>query len=144
METISFFSKMMLDSVQNEKYIRSAGLLSTVNTPIFTVFIINEGFRKIMRQHGSWENRCQRCGRCCYEKIEFEGEIYYTETPCEFLDQGTSLCRVYATRHIDKPDCSPLTPRQVKRGLLPADCPYVKDFPDYKSPQLFEDDDSQS
>lgn len=87
------------------------------------------------------ENLCQRCGRCCYEKIEYEGEIYYTETPCEFLDLRTRLCRVYHQRHQHKPDCSPLTPFQLKRGLLPADCPYVAGIKDYRAPHQYDEED---
>ena len=45
-----------------------------------------------------WESVCCRCGRCCYEKIDFEGRIYYTGIPCQFLDTQTRLCRVYAER----------------------------------------------
>jgi uncharacterized cysteine cluster protein YcgN (CxxCxxCC family) len=93
-----------------------------------------------MRNHSLWENRCRRCGRCCYEKIDFEGEIYYTDEPCEFLDPATNLCRVYADRHVKKPDCSPLTPRQLRRGLLPADCPYVASIPGYKPPLLWDEE----
>lgn len=93
-----------------------------------------------MRQHRSWEARCRRCGRCCYEKIEFEGEIYYTDEPCEFLDPETRLCRVYPTRHERRPECSPLTPRQLGRGLLPKDCPYVVDIEAYREPQLWDED----
>jgi len=133
---------LVLDSVQNEKYIRSEGLLSTLN-PDFLLFFASQGMiGKIMRKHNSWENRCRRCGRCCYEKIDFAGEIYFTDQPCEFLDPVTRLCRVYEIRHSAKPDCSPLTPRQVSRGLLPKDCPYVAGVEDYKEPQLWEDDDS--
>lgn len=95
-----------------------------------------------MRKHGTWENRCRRCGRCCFEKIEFEGEIFYTDDPCEFLDPATRLCRIYETRHVQKPDCSPLTPRQLKRGLLPSDCPYVSDVEGYRAPRLWDDDES--
>ena len=95
-----------------------------------------------MRQHRTWEARCRRCGRCCYEKIEFEGEIYYTDEPCEFLDKDTRLCRIYATRHVRRPDCSPLTPRQLERGLLPSDCPYVAGIEGYRGPQLWEDDEA--
>ncbi|ABA88559.1 hypothetical protein Pcar_1310 [Syntrophotalea carbinolica DSM 2380] len=72
-----------------------------------------------------WEQLCRRCGRCCYEKIEFEGEIYFTDEPCEYLDLETRLCRVYSDRCRLRPGCVALTPQLVKSGLLPDDCPYV-------------------
>lgn len=95
-----------------------------------------------MRKHATWEARCNRCGQCCYEKIEYEGDIYYTDEPCEFLDTDTKLCQVYATRHQQKSDCSPLTPRQVGRGLLPKDCPYVANIEGYRGPQLWDEDET--
>ncbi len=73
-----------------------------------------------------WEKICKRCGRCCYEKVEFEGEVYYTDDPCEHLDLETRLCRVYSDRCAVREGCVALTPQLVLRGLLPDDCPYVK------------------
>ena len=87
-----------------------------------------------------WEAVCQRCGRCCFEKIEFEGEIYYTATPCPYLDLDTRLCRVYSERHRLKPDCAPLKPEILKAGMLPQDCPYVAGLPDYRAPRLWPDE----
>lgn len=87
-----------------------------------------------------WEARCRRCGRCCYEKIEFEGEVYYTNEPCEFLDPETRLCRVYLRRRERRPDCAQLTPRLVRQGLLPGDCPYVEGVEDYPAPHLWDEE----
>jgi len=95
-----------------------------------------------MQRAEEWEARCRRCGRCCYEKIEYRGEVYYTDTPCENLDPKTRACRVYERRHQVRPDCVPLTPEVVRRGLLPADCPYVSRCEDYAAPHLWEEDDS--
>jgi uncharacterized protein len=91
---------------------------------------------------GNWEERCQRCARCCYEKVEFEGEVYYTETPCDKLDLATRLCTVYADRQQARPGCVPLDRHLVKQGFLPADCPYVQGIAGYKPPQLLPEDDS--
>ena len=91
-----------------------------------------------MNSH-EWEARCQRCGRCCYEKIEYEGRVYYTDRPCEQLDLETSTCKVYSERHIEKPQCMALTPESLQRGILPADCPYVSGFTEYNDPQLWEE-----
>ncbi len=74
----------------------------------------------------SWDSICERCGRCCYEKYEYRGKIFYTDTPCQYLDTRTNLCRIYENRREIYPDCVKLTPRLVKAGILPDDCPYVR------------------
>lgn len=84
----------------------------------------------------AWESRCVRCARCCYEKIEFEGRIYYTDTPCEKLDLESGLCRVYSSRQKERPGCVALTPELVKKGILPGDCPYVQGIENYVAPCL--------
>jgi len=94
-----------------------------------------------MAREDQWENLCKRCGRCCYEKIDFEGEIYYTETPCEFLDLTSNLCTVYAQRHEMRPGCVPLSQKVFRAGILPSDCPYVSGIKDYKGPKLSWDED---
>ena len=86
-----------------------------------------------------WEARCRRCGRCCYEKIEYEGRVYYTDKPCDKLDLDSLHCTVYCERHVEKPQCMSLTQESLERGILPADCPYVADIPEYKAPQLWDE-----
>ncbi|HKK00887.1 MAG TPA: hypothetical protein VJ955_01860 [Desulfuromonadales bacterium] len=88
-----------------------------------------------------WEARCRRCGRCCYEKIDFEGEIYYTDEPCEYLDLKTRLCTIYdRRRHQIRSGCASLTPEVLKMGALPADCPYVEGIENYPAPHPFEEE----
>jgi len=72
-----------------------------------------------------WEQICEHCGRCCYEKYEYRGKIYYTDTPCQYLDTKTKLCRIYSQRSKLHPDCVCLTPVLVRAGILPETCPYV-------------------
>jgi len=81
-----------------------------------------------------WEAVCRRCGRCCFEKIEFGGVVYYTDIPCERLDPVTRLCSVYPEREQVRPGCVRLDPHMVRRGYLPADCPYVANLEDYPAP----------
>ena len=88
-----------------------------------------------------WESICCRCGRCCYEKVDFEGRIYYTELPCEFLDTETNLCRVYTERDVKRPGCVRLTDEILPKGIMPADCPYVSDIENYPAPTLLDDGD---
>jgi len=75
-----------------------------------------------------WESICARCGRCCYEKYEYGGKIYYTDTPCRYLDVTTKQCRIYEWRSSIYPECAQLTPELVRSGILPEDCPYVKNM----------------
>ncbi|PLX99333.1 MAG: hypothetical protein C0623_09675 [Desulfuromonas sp.] len=89
-----------------------------------------------METNAEWEARCRRCGRCCYEKIEYEGRVYYTDRPCDKLDLGTMLCSVYEHRHIEKAECLALDQAALNRGILPADCPYVSELVNYNAPQL--------
>jgi hypothetical protein len=88
----------------------------------------------------AWEARCRRCGRCCFEKLESDGEIYYTDVPCEKLDLATRLCTVYERRHELRRGCAPLTPAVLRRGILPADCPYVAAIPGYRGPRLWDEE----
>ena len=88
-----------------------------------------------------WESVCTRCGRCCYEKIGFEGRIYYTGLPCEHLDPGTMRCQVYDQRDKKRPGCVRLTSENIKKGFLPADCAYVTDIEDYPAPVMPDDED---
>ncbi|MEW6357051.1 MAG: hypothetical protein AB1696_12040 [Planctomycetota bacterium] len=76
---------------------------------------------------------CHRCGRCCYRKIWIEDLLYYTPTPCQYLDVQTRLCTVYDRRHILNPECLGLE-EGIRLGVFPADCPYVRDLPDYNPP----------
>ncbi len=86
------------------------------------------------------EELCCRCGRCCYEKIEFNGEVYYTPTPCEWLDLRSRLCTVYPDRQKVRPGCVKLTRRVIAKGILPADCPYVAGIVSYRAPHLWQEE----
>lgn len=72
-----------------------------------------------------WEAICQRCGRCCYEKYEYRGRVFYSKTACPHLNLETRECRVYPQRTRHQPECAQLTPDLVRGGILPDDCPYV-------------------
>ena len=97
--------------------------------------------QKNKKNKKDWDAICSRCARCCYEKIDFEGNIYYTDTPCEFLDLETNLCRVYTERESKRPGCVHLTQENIKKGFLPADCPYVADIEEYPAPSLSDESD---
>jgi len=97
----------------------------------------------IQNDSEKWESICCRCGRCCYEKVDFEDRIYYTELPCEFLDTETNLCRVYTERDVKRPGCVRLTDEILPKGIMPADCPYVSNIQNYPAPTLLDDGDPE-
>ena len=73
-----------------------------------------------------WESLCKQCGLCCFEKIEDErGNIFYTRTPCRYLDVVSRHCAIYERRFTINPTCIKLTP-ELARTLrwLPSDCGY--------------------
>ncbi len=89
-----------------------------------------------------WESLCRCCGRCCFEKIDFEGTIYYTDIPCQYLDLDTRTCRVYDRRDTVRKGCVRLKPENLSKGFLPADCPYVEGLDNYRGPVLLDDEES--
>ncbi len=77
-----------------------------------------------------WESRCNRCGLCCFDKYENEnGAIFYTQTPCRYLNVTTRHCKIYNRRFTINPECIQLNPELVKslRWLHP-DCGYKRDM----------------
>lgn len=74
-----------------------------------------------------WESLCDRCGRCCLNKIEDEedGHFHYTNVACSLLDSHDCSCRVYEERLKLKTDCIELSPDSIDNtGWLPATCAY--------------------
>lgn len=73
-----------------------------------------------------WERICSRCGLCCFEKLEDDnGTIFFTQTPCRYLDVVTRECRIYDRRFEINPECVHLTPELVASlHWLHDDCAY--------------------
>lgn len=74
-----------------------------------------------------WESLCDRCGRCCLEKmIDLRtGKVYYTDLVCPLFDAATCQCQSYADRSRLIPDCVSLTPGPVRDfRWLPRTCAY--------------------
>jgi uncharacterized cysteine cluster protein YcgN (CxxCxxCC family) len=80
----------------------------------------------------AWEDRCRRCGRCCFHKIEEEdGTVFVTPVPCRFLDVVERTCKIYERRFAVNPACIRLTPELVAQlPWLPRDCGYRPEPPD--------------
>ena len=81
-----------------------------------------------MADEKSWEALCERCGLCCFEKIEDDsGTIFFTRTPCRYLDVVTRECKVYERRFAINPECVKLTPGLVgELRWLHDGCAYRK------------------
>lgn len=86
-----------------------------------------------MEERATGKDLCRRCGRCCYTKVVLAGQVYYTNIPCPHLDEETNLCTVYERRFEVNAECI-TTETGIELGVFPADCPYVKDLPNYKPP----------
>lgn len=82
--------------------------------------------QKTLPAEPSWEERCNQCGFCCFEKFENDrGTIFYTQTPCRYLDVVTRQCKVYERRFNINPECVQLTPALVESlAWLPPGCGY--------------------
>jgi uncharacterized cysteine cluster protein YcgN (CxxCxxCC family) len=76
----------------------------------------------------AWESMCARCGLCCFEKIEDErGNIFFTRTPCRYLDIVSRECKIYERRFAVNPECVKLTPALVSElRWLHDGCAYRK------------------
>lgn len=74
-----------------------------------------------------WELLCDRCGRCCLEKLidQRNGKVYYTSIACVLLDTATCQCRNYRRRRRVVPECIRLTPAALPDcRWLPRTCAY--------------------
>lgn len=75
-----------------------------------------------------WESLCEQCGLCCFEKIEDDyGNIFFTQTPCRYLDVITRECKIYPRRFEINPECIQLTEKLVSQlNWLHDGCGYRK------------------
>jgi uncharacterized cysteine cluster protein YcgN (CxxCxxCC family) len=76
---------------------------------------------------------CERCGRCCQEKLMVRGKIYLLPACCKYLDPDTRLCTIYERRAELNPECLDVA-TGLRLGVFPADCPYVRDIEGYSPP----------
>jgi len=80
-----------------------------------------------LKDRADSENRellCQRCGRCCYEKLSIEDVVVITDIPCRHYDEQAHRCRVYHQRHSEEVRCITVE-EGIAVGAFPADCPYL-------------------
>lgn len=81
----------------------------------------------------NWEELCQGCGECCFEKvISPAGRLVTTKIACRYLDVVTRQCNIYPKRFEIEPTCLKLTPELVSGATwLPVSCAYVKWLQDH-------------
>lgn len=74
----------------------------------------------------AWEEICNRCGLCCFEKkLDAHGRNVTTPVPCRHLDIVTRECRVYHKRFEVGEGCLQLTPEVIVTAeWLPEGCAY--------------------
>jgi uncharacterized cysteine cluster protein YcgN (CxxCxxCC family) len=76
-----------------------------------------------------WEAICNRCGKCCFDKLVDEDDNLISISPCIYLDDETGLCTVYENRFEVEAECLKLTPENILEfDWLPDDCAYIKFF----------------
>lgn len=73
-----------------------------------------------------WELLCDGCGKCCLNKIDINGKIYFTCLRCCFLDDRKCRCRIYEHRFEKVSDCRKVDLAAVKEKprWLPKTCAY--------------------
>ena len=73
-----------------------------------------------------WENLCNRCGLCCFEKeIDKNNRVITTRVACRYLDLFSRECKVYHKRFAVGEECQKLTPEVVAQvNWLPDECAY--------------------
>lgn len=76
----------------------------------------------------TWENKCQKCGLCCHEKVRYGRELVFDlDSWCEFFDPATRSCSVYFERFKKSTRCKPVTKlKAMCATYLPDECAYVK------------------
>jgi uncharacterized cysteine cluster protein YcgN (CxxCxxCC family) len=85
--------------------------------------------RKTLAQlsHEEWESLCDRCGKCCLEKLEdsVSRKVSYTRVACRLLDINSGCCKRYVQRRRWVPNCEQLSPDNIQRfHWLPSTCAY--------------------
>lgn len=76
--------------------------------------------------HEQWEALCDGCGQCCLNQLLDEDDnLYQTDVACSLLDTDKALCRDYANRTEQVPDCVRLTPDNLEQVyFMPKTCAY--------------------
>ena len=85
----------------------------------------------------TWEDACNKCGKCCFVKSVNQNGIQFInyDKPCEHLQYigKKARCAVYDDRFVKCSVCNTI-PEAIQKRFLPSDCPYIKSVAQYKAP----------
>ncbi|MFA5468270.1 MAG: hypothetical protein WC224_04340 [Sphaerochaetaceae bacterium] len=75
-----------------------------------------------------WEQKCNRCGLCCHEKVIVGNQIIYNlDEYCQYYDVKTHQCTIYLERLEKNARCKRITRfRAMFAAYLPETCAYVQ------------------
>ena len=88
---------------------------------------------RYLKYRSSWEDLCDRCGRCCFmREVDEDGDVIIDyAAPCAFLDAKTRQCTVYEHRF---ETCNLRNRITLRHALfanhLPEGCAYTRIFRD--------------
>ncbi len=88
-------------------------------------------FRAWRKWHKNWDDLCNRCGKCCFERyVARDGYVFINySAPCEFLNLDTHLCTVFPERFRVCSHCGKVNLWVVLfNDSLPLDCAYRTTF----------------
>lgn len=71
-----------------------------------------------------WEAVCMRCGKCCLDKFQEHGRIFFSNQMCDGFDFKTGKCLRYAKRLCDECVKVDLELLHEQPELLPETCAY--------------------
>ena len=85
----------------------------------------------------TWENACNKCGKCCFYKSTNENGRQYInyDKPCEHLQfiGKKANCKIYQDRFSKFDKCNTISDA-IQKKYLPSDCSYIKNVVPYKAP----------
>ena len=87
---------------------------------------------------------CNNCGKCCHAPFKLPGgaEYHAKHFVCDYLEtngDNTTRCSVYKKRFKKAPWCMSVA-EAIEQNMLPSDCPYVDDDPEYNGTNYMSDD----
>lgn len=84
------------------------------------------------------DEKCKKCGRCCYRKMIINNVIVFTNSYCKYYNPDTKLCKDYNNRFNLGVSCLCID-EAIKNKALPSDCPYVEEIENYIGPISYDE-----
>ncbi len=81
------------------------------------------------KESNSWQEKCNRCGLCCHEKVIVgDSVVYDLDSYCQYYDPKTHQCTIYLERLEIEQRCKRVTRFSAMfASYLPDTCAYVKE-----------------